>query len=130
MKFLSKFYIGLVFLILYAPILIVILFSFNESGNLSSFSNFTLYWYQELFSDEEALVALKNSLILAVCSSLIATVLGTLAAFSISRAKNKYYRKAMESVANIPMTPGGAGGVPPGGIRGSGIHHALRQVRQ
>jgi spermidine/putrescine transport system permease protein len=103
MKFLSKFYIGLIFLILYAPILIVILFSFNESGNLSSFSNFTLYWYQELFSDEEALVALKNSLILAVCSSLIATVLGTLAAFSISRAKNKYYRKAMESVANIPM---------------------------
>ena len=103
MKFLSKFYIGLIFLILYAPILVVILFSFNESGNLSYFSTFTLYWYKELFADSEALDALKNSLILAVTSSIIATVIGTLAAFGISRAKNRYYRQAMESVANIPM---------------------------
>ena len=103
MKFLSKFYIAIIFLILYAPILVVILFSFNESGSLSSISGFTLYWYEELFADDEALTALKNSLILAVSSSLLATVLGTLAAFSISRAKNKYYRKIMESVSNIPM---------------------------
>lgn len=103
MKFLSKFYIGLIFLILYAPILIVILFSFNESGNLSYFSTFTLYWYKELFADSEALDALKNSLILAVSSSVIATTLGTLAAFGISRAKNRYYRQTLESVANIPM---------------------------
>ena len=103
MKFLSKFYIGLVFLILYAPILVVILFSFNESGNLSSFSTFTLYWYEELFADSEALDALKNSLILAVSSSVIATSIGTLAAFGISRAKNRYYRQTLESVANIPM---------------------------
>ena len=103
MKFLSKFYIGLVFLILYAPILVVILFSFNESGNLSYFSTFTLYWYKELFTDEEALNALKNSIILAVSSSIIATTIGTLAAFGISRAKNRYYRQIMESVANIPM---------------------------
>ena len=103
MKFLSKFYIGLVFLILYAPILVVILFSFNESGNLSYFSTFTLYWYRELFADSEALDALKNSLILAVSSSIIATIIGTLAAFGISRAKNRYYRQTLESVANIPM---------------------------
>ena len=103
MKFLSKFYIGLIFLILYAPILVVILFSFNKSGNLSYFSTFTLYWYKELFADSEALDALKNSLILAVTSSIIATMIGTLAAFGISRAKNRYYRQAMESVANIPM---------------------------
>ncbi len=103
MKFLSKFYMALVFLILYAPILVVILFSFNESGSLSSFSGFSLYWYEELFHDEEALTALKNSLVLAVLSSLLATVIGTLAAFSISRAKNKYYQKTMETVSNIPM---------------------------
>ncbi len=103
MKFLSKCYIGLIFLILYAPILVVILFSFNESGNLSYFSTFTLYWYKELFADSEALDALKNSLILAVCSSLIATTIGTLAALGISRAKNRYYRQTLESVANIPM---------------------------
>ena len=103
MKFLSKCYIGLIFLILYAPILVVILFSFNESGNLGEFSTFTLYWYKELFADSEALDALKNSLILAVSSSVVATIIGTLAAFGISRAKNKYYRQTLESVANIPM---------------------------
>ena len=103
MKFLSRFYIGLIFLILYAPILIVILFSFNKSGNLSYFSGFTLEWYGELFRDGEALDALKNSLILAVISSLLATVIGTFAAFSIARSKNKYYQKIMESVSNIPM---------------------------
>lgn len=70
MKFLSRFYIALIFLILYAPILVVILFSFNRSGSLSQFSGFSFYWYRELFRDGEALKALKNSLILAVLSSL------------------------------------------------------------
>ena len=70
---------------------------------MSYFSTFTLYWYKELFADSEALDALKNSLILAVSSSVIATTLGTLAAFGISRAKNRYYRQTLESVANIPM---------------------------
>ena len=103
MKFLSRFYILLIFLILYAPILVVILFSFNESGSLSQFTGFSFYWYKDLFQNEEALTALKNSLVLAVLSSVLATVLGTLAAFSISRAKNKYYQKTMETVSNIPM---------------------------
>ncbi len=103
MKFLSKFYIGLIFLILYAPILVVILFSFNESGDLSSFSGFSWYWYEELFRDEEALSALKNSLFLAVTSSAAATVIGTFAAFGISRAKSKFYQTSVETVSKIPM---------------------------
>ena len=103
MKFLSKFYIGLIFLILYAPILVVILFSFNDGGSLSEYTGVSLYWYRELFSDEEALSALKNSLFLAITSSLLATAIGTLAAFSIARSKNKYYKSMAESVSNIPM---------------------------
>ena len=103
MKFLSRFYIGLIFLILYAPILVVILFSFNQSGSLSSFSGFSLYWYRELFRDKEALSALKNSLFLAVASSLLATLIGTLASFSIARAKSRRYQRTLESVSNIPM---------------------------
>ena len=103
MKILSKIYIGLIFLILYAPILVVVLFSFNESGSLSSFSGFSLYWYEELFRDSEALTALKNSLFLAISSSLLATVIGTLAAFGISRARSKYYQRIAEGVSNIPM---------------------------
>ena len=103
MKFLSRFYMALIFLLLYAPILVVILFSFNASGSLSHFSGFTLYWYRDLFRDGEAIAALKNSLFLAVTSSLLATVLGTLAAFSIAHSKNKYYQRTMKSVSNIPM---------------------------
>lgn len=103
MKVLSKIYMGLVFLILYAPILVVILFSFNASGSLSRFTGFSMYWYEELFRNSEALSALKNSLILAVTSSLCATVLGTLAAFHLSRVRNRYYRRVVESVSNIPM---------------------------
>ncbi len=103
MKFLSRFYILLIFLILYAPILVVILFSFNASGSLSSFSGFTGYWYSELFRDGEALAALKNSLILAISSSLLATVLGTLAAMAIYRTKRAWLAKSMSAVNNIPM---------------------------
>lgn len=103
MKLLSRFYILIVFVLLYAPILVVMLFSFNSSGSLSEFSGFTFYWYRELFRDGEALTALKNSLVLAVCSSLFATVLGTLAAFSIDRAKKQWVAKTLESVNNIPM---------------------------
>ena len=103
MKFLSRFYICLVFLILYAPILVVVLFSFNKSGSLSEFSGFSLYWYRDLFRNGEALSALKNSLILAVSSSVLATVLGTLAAFAISRSRSKRRQRLLEGVANIPM---------------------------
>ena len=103
MKILSKVYIGAIFLLLYAPILVVIVFSFNGKGSLSEFSGISTKWYEELFRDEEALSALKNSVILAVSSSLLATVIGTLASFGISRAKSKYYQRMMEGVSNIPM---------------------------
>ncbi len=103
MKFLSRFYIFIIFSILYAPILVVILFSFNESGNLSSFSGFTVHWYEELFRDGQALEALKNSLIIAITSSVLATIMGTFAAFSIAHSKSKLYQKSMTTVSNIPM---------------------------
>ena len=103
MKFISRFYIGLIFFILYAPILVVILFSFNESGSLSHFSGFTWYWYKELFRDGEALSALKNSLFLAVTSALLATVIGTFAAFGIARSRSKFYQTSVETVSKIPM---------------------------
>lgn len=103
MKFLSRSYIFIIFAILYAPIFVVILFSFNASGDLSTFSGFTLHWYSELFRDGQALIALKNSLIIAVTSSLFATIMGTFAAFSIAHSKNKYYQKTMKAVSNIPM---------------------------
>ena len=103
MKILSKIYVWLIFAILYAPILVIILFSFNEAESLSHFSNFSLKWYVELFRDSIALNALKNSLYLAVSSSLLATVIGTFAAFGLSRMRSKYMKTAIKSVTNIPM---------------------------
>ena len=103
MKTLSKIYMWVIFALLYAPILVLILFSFNDAGSLNHFSGFSLKWYAELFRDTRALDALKNSLYLAVSSSLLATVIGTLAAFAISRMRSKYLKGALKSVTNIPM---------------------------
>ena len=102
-KFLQSGYIFLVFALLYAPIAVLIIFSFNESGSLSEFSGFSLVWYEELFNDEAALTALKNSLILAVLSSLIATVIGTFAALGLRYMRSRFVKGAIKSVTNIPM---------------------------
>ncbi len=103
MKFLSKCYIGIIFFLLYIPIAVLIVFSFNDSGSLAEFSGFSLAWYEELFNDEEALTALLNSLILAVTSSVIATVIGTFGALGLHRMRNRYVKGAVNSVTNIPM---------------------------
>jgi spermidine/putrescine transport system permease protein len=102
-KILSKCYIGIIFFLLYIPIGVLIVFSFNEAGSLSEFSGFTLDWYAELFHDEEAFSSLKNSLILAICSSVIATVIGTFGALGLHRMRNRYVKAAINSMTNVPM---------------------------
>ena len=103
MKFLSKFYIGIVFFLLYIPIAVLIVFSFNEAQSLAEFSGFSFDAYIELFQDEEAFSSLKNSLILAVCSSVIATVIGTFGALGLYRMRNRYAKAAINSMTNVPM---------------------------
>ena len=103
MKFLSKFYIGIVFFLLYIPIAVLIIFSFNEAGSLAEFSGFTFKWYAELFHDEEAFSSLMNSLILAISSSVIATVIGTFGALGLHRMRNRYVKAAVNSMTNVPM---------------------------
>ena len=70
----GKLYTGLVFLFLYAPIAVLILFSFNSGKSTAVFEGFSLHWYEELFRDAATLTAFKNSLIIAVVSSIISTV--------------------------------------------------------
>ncbi len=103
MKTISKIYIFLVFLILYIPILVLVLFSFNSSGNTGSLTGLSLYWYRELFSGAETFTALKNTLILAFSASCIATVIGTAAAVGIGKFKNKAVRGGILSITNVPM---------------------------
>jgi len=90
-------------LFLFAPIAILLIFSFNEAKSLSVFSGFSLDWYRELFRDDETLHAVKNTLILALSAAVISTVMGTFAAVGINKLRNKYIRAAMDTVTNIPM---------------------------
>ena len=103
MKGFSKIYIALVLIFLFAPIAVLIFFSFNSGASTSVFEGFSLKWYKELFKNAEILEALKNSLILAVTSAAISTVIGTAAAFGIHHMKKKWLRQSVMSITNIPM---------------------------
>lgn len=103
MKFLSKSYIALVLAVLYIPILVLMLFSFNSTNNTGLFTGFSLYWYEELFRSAETFAALKNTLILAVSSAMISTIIGTAAALGLDRMRSKFLKGAITSVTNVPM---------------------------
>ena len=104
MKKASKIYTALIMVFLFAPIAILLLFSFNESKSLSVFAGFSFKWYQELFRDGDTLESVKNTLILACAASAIATVMGTAASVGINKLRNKYIRASFDTVTNIPMT--------------------------
>ena len=99
----GKLYTALVFIFLYAPIAVLIVFSFNSGKSTSVFEGFSLYWYKELFNDAATLTAFKNSMIVAVVSSIISTVMGTAAATGIYGYKNKLIKTGIMTVTNIPM---------------------------
>ena len=103
MKKMSKVYTALIMIFLFAPIAILLFFSFNEAKSLSVFSGFSLNWYRELMKDAETLGAVRNTLILALSASIVSTVMGTAAAVGINRMRNKYLRATMDTVTNIPM---------------------------
>ena len=103
MKIFSKICMGLLFIFLYAPIAILILFSFNSGRSTGVFEGFSLYWYQELFHNGAALNALFNSLLLALLSAAIATVMGTAAAAGLYRFRNRYLKGALMNLTNVPM---------------------------
>ncbi len=96
-------YTFLIFLFLYAPILVLIVFSFNdtETGSRTVWGGFSLRWYQKLFEDRLILEALCNTLLIAVVSA-ASTVLGTMAAIGINSMK-RLPRRIMMNITNFPM---------------------------
>lgn len=102
MKALSKIYNGFIFTFLYAPIAVLIIYSFNDSKNRVQWGGFTLDWYRDLFSNELILESLLVTLQIAVLAALISTVIGTMAAVGIFNMNGRL-RRAMESLNNIPM---------------------------
>ena len=99
---LSNIYLALIFILMYLPILVVIIFSFNDSRLTVSWKGFSLQWYQALFHDSGLMEALGNSLILGVLSCLLSAVIGTLGAVGL--AKIQYRSKGLlEYVSILPL---------------------------
>ena len=102
MKNIKKAYLSLVLIFMYAPIVVLIAFSFNESRSRANWTGFTLQWYVELFQDTRILNALSTTFTIALLSTIIAVVLGTAAAIGI-HAMKPANKKAMMAVNNIPV---------------------------
>lgn len=100
--FCSRFYLALIIIFLYAPILVLIVLSFNNSRSRVTWGGFTLDWYQRLFSNSQIMEALGTTLVLAFASALIATVIGVLAALGINAMRQRNYQ-IMMAATNIPM---------------------------
>ena len=103
MKFLSKLYIALILFFLYAPVAVMVIFSFNSGGSVWVFEGFSLDWYKGLAFNIDMLSALRRTLIIAVLSAVISTVLGTAAAVGIDALKTKIAERVVTTVTNIPM---------------------------
>ncbi len=86
---LSKVFIGLIFLFLYAPIAVLIVFSFNASKSRTVWAGFTLDWYVELFSDSAVMEAFGTTILVSVLAAVIATVLGTVTAVGLNQMGKK-----------------------------------------
>ncbi len=99
----GRIYMTVCFILLYAPILILIFFSFNSLESTGVFGGFSTKWYEALMQNENAKKALINSLIIAVTSSIISTVIGTFAAMGISKLKSRIFKSTVMTVTNIPM---------------------------
>lgn len=101
-KWIKKFYAFLLYLFLYAPIIVLIIYSFNNSKSRGNWDGFTLKWYAELFKDSQIMKALYYTVLVAFFSSAIATVIGTLAAIGIHNAGH-LKKKILLNLNYIPV---------------------------
>ena len=89
MKVFGKIFTAIIFILLYAPIFVLVALSFNTSKSTVMIDGFTFQWYKELFTNSNLMGLLLNTLILAVASSVVATLLGTTAALGISKMNKR-----------------------------------------
>ena len=103
MKKTNRIFTILIFVFLYAPMLVLIVGSFNQGKSLARFDGFTLEQYAELFRDRDLLALLGNSILISIIASAASTVFGTIAAVGICNLKPKMRRVVMQ-LTDIPMT--------------------------
>ncbi|MBQ5778029.1 MAG: ABC transporter permease [Oscillospiraceae bacterium] len=102
MKKISKIYLGLVLLFLYAPIVVLMVYSFNASKSRAVWQGFTFDWYIQLFSNEAIMSALYTTLICGILAAFVSTVIGSSAAYGLGRGRMAGSALVL-SVAYIPM---------------------------
>ncbi|MDP4110299.1 MAG: spermidine/putrescine ABC transporter permease/substrate-binding protein PotCD, partial [Bacillota bacterium] len=101
-KTLYNVYMAAIFIFLYAPILVLMVFSFNATKSRTVWAGFTTRWYLELFSDAQIMNSLYTTIMVAFLAAVFATLLGTAAAVGFSSMK-KRPREALLTVNNIPV---------------------------
>ena len=102
MKTLKRIYASIIYLFLYAPIILLILFSFNYSRSRGNWGGWTLRWYGELFKDSVIMNALFNTLVIALVSAVVATIIGTVTAFGMYYMK-KTPRAILSGISYLPV---------------------------
>lgn len=98
----SNLYLAIMILLMYFPLVMVVIFSFNESKLSANFTGFSLKWYETLANDRDLKEALFNSILLGVLSCGISAVIGTLGAVGMARVKYKT-KGMMEYLSTIPI---------------------------
>lgn len=104
MKVLRGAFLSLIYLVLYAPMAVMVIFSFNAARSTTQFTGFSLRWYENLFSDNSLLSVLGNTLVISIAAACLATILGVVAAYGIFRMKAGKLKSAVNTVTNIPLT--------------------------
>jgi len=93
----------LIFAFLYLPILMVVVFSFSASPNVGRWGGFTLGWYERMLSNEQLMQSLRNSVIVALASTIVSTILGTAAAIALDRYRKWVGRGTFDAVVYLPI---------------------------
>lgn len=96
-------YLGLMLFFLYAPILVLIVYSFNESKTMGHWTGFSLRWYVQLFHDSMVMEALTVTLSIAILSATFSTIIGTAAAIGIHSMRKGAGRVAVENISQLPI---------------------------
>ncbi|MBC1936568.1 ABC transporter permease [Listeria grandensis] len=97
----GKIYLAVVFIVLYAPIFYLMFYSFNAGGTMNSFSGFTLDYYKEVFQDTRLLIIVLNTFVIALLSSVIATIFGVLGALAIRYMPRPFTKNSLLSLNNV-----------------------------
>ncbi|TYR78376.1 ABC transporter permease [Priestia megaterium] len=97
----SNLYLVFIFVILYAPIFYLMYYSFNSGGSMREFDGFTLQWYKEVFQDTRLLIIVLNTLIIALLSSAISTIIGVIGALAIVYVKRWRVRNTLLTLNNV-----------------------------